>query len=131
MERTLSTPSILFSTARRHNLSQKLLDDVGRLDAGESLVEAKMPDGELLVIETEQVEDRGVPVVKVDGVFDDVIREVVSLAVDHAAFDSAAAHPDGEAPRMMVATIVFFGQAALRVDRAAEFAAPDDQRFVQ
>ena len=31
----------------------------------------------------------------------------------------------------MVATVVFFGQRALRVDRAAELAAPDDQRVVQ
>ena len=32
---------------------------------------------------------------------------------------------------MMVAAVVLLRQAALRVDRAAEFAAPDDQRLVE
>ena len=32
---------------------------------------------------------------------------------------------------MMVAAVVVVAQAALGIDRPAEFAAPDDQRFVQ
>ena len=40
-------------------------------------------------------------------------------------------HPHAETSRMMVATIIRWRQAALRVDRAAEFASPDDQRIVQ
>ena len=40
--------------------------------------------------------------------------------------DASAGHPHGESVRIMVAAIAFF-----RHRRAAELAAPDDQRFVQ
>src|SRR5262249_44164474 len=53
------------------------------------------------------------------------------LAVDHAAFDAAAGHPDGEATRVMVASVVVAGQLSLAVDRAAELAAPDHERVVE
>ena len=65
------------------------------------------------------------------GILDDVVAEVVGLAVDRAALRAAAGHPHGEAARVMVAAVVLVGQAALRVDRAAEFAAPDDERVVE
>ena len=83
------------------------------------------------MVEAQEVQDRGVPIAEVDGVFDDVVGEIVGLAVDRAAFDAAAAHPDGEAARMMIAAVVLLRQAALRIDRAAEFAAPDDERLVE
>src|SRR5262245_41279988 len=131
MERTLSTNSILFSTRPSHNLRQKLLNDMGRLDAGEPLIEAQMAYGEALVIEPQKLQDRRVPVAQMNGVFDDVIREVVGLAVNHAAFDAAAAHPDRKAPRVMVASVILLGEPALRINRPAKFAAPNDQRLVQ
>ena len=65
------------------------------------------------------------------GSFDDVVGEVVGLAVDGAAFEAAAGHPHREAARMMVAAVVLRREAALRVNRAAELAAPDHERFVE
>ena len=47
------------------------------------------------------------------------------------AFDAAAGHPHGEATRVMIAAVVCLCEAALRVNRAAEFATPDDERLVQ
>ena len=44
-----------------------------------------------------------------------------------AAFDAGAGHPHGEAARVVVAAVVRLGERALRVDRAAEFAAPDHE----
>ena len=61
----------------------------------------------------------------------DVVAEVVGFAERHARLDAAAGQPDGEAARMMVAAVVGRRELALAVDRAAEFAAPDDQRVVQ
>ena len=83
------------------------------------------------VIDPQQVEDRGVQVEDLDRVLDDVVREVVGLAQGHAGLDSGAGHPDGEAARVMVSPVVRRGELALRIDRAAEFAAPDDQRVIQ
>ena len=65
------------------------------------------------------------------GSADDVVAEVVGLAVGDARLDAAAGQPDGEAARMMVAAVVVGGQRALAVDGAAELAAPDDQRVVE
>ena len=83
------------------------------------------------MVEAQELQDRGVEVADVDGVFDDVVGEVVGFAVDRAAFDAAAGHPHGEAAGVMVAAVVFFAEAALGVDRAAELAAPDDERVVE
>ena len=66
-------------------LRQQLLDHLRRLDAGQPLVEALVPDAEPLVVEAEQVQHRGVEVADVDRVLDDVVGEVVGLAVDRAA----------------------------------------------
>ena len=36
-----------------------------------------------------------------------------------------------EVPRMVIATIIRLREAALRIDRAAKFTAPDDERAVE
>src|SRR5262249_20614751 len=54
----------------------------------------------------------------------------VRLAVDDARPDASAGHPHGKAARMMVAAVILLGQAALGINRSAEFAAPDDQRGI-
>ena len=55
-----------------------------RLDAGQPLVEALELEREPLVVDAQAVQDRGVQVVDVDRVLDDVVAEVVGLAVDDA-----------------------------------------------
>ena len=61
----------------------------------------------------------------------DVVAVVVGAAVGEAGLDAAAGEPDREAARMMVAAVVGRGERALRVRRAAELAAPDDERVVE
>ena len=74
--------------ARLFNSRQQLLDHVGRLDAGQPLVEALVAVGEPLVVEAQQVQHGGVEVADVDGVLDDVVGELVGLAVDRAPASS-------------------------------------------
>ena len=83
------------------------------------------------MIVAHQVQDRGVEVGDVERVLDDVVTEVVGLAVDLAAFGAAAGHPHGEAARVVIAAVVFLGQAALAVDRPTELSAPDDQSVIE
>ena len=52
---------------------------------GQAEVAAGVAVGELLVVEAEQVQDRGVQVVDVDAVFDGLEAELVGGAVDVAA----------------------------------------------
>ena len=66
------------------------------------------------------------------GSLDDVVAEVVGLAVaSMPGLMPPPASQIGEAARVMVAAVVVGGQLALAVDRAAELAAPDDQRVVE
>lgn len=83
------------------------------------------------MVKAEEVQHGGVPVAEVDGVFDNVVGEVIGLAMNNAAFDATATHPDGVTAGVVVASIVFFGESALGINRATELAAPDDERFVE
>src|SRR5262245_18058773 len=94
-------PATRSTTARgRLSLCQELVDHVRFLDAGEPLVQALVAVAEAAVVVAEQVQDGGVEVADVDGVLDDVVGEVVGLAVDGAALDAAAGQPHGEAARV-------------------------------
>lgn len=57
----------------RSLLGDDLFDDLGRIDAGEFLVEAHEGEGEAVVVDAELVEDGGVEVADADFVFDDVV----------------------------------------------------------
>jgi hypothetical protein len=83
------------------------------------------------VVDSHDVQDRRLQVVHVDRVLGDVVAEVVGRAVGEARLDAAARHPAGEAARVMIAAVVGRGELALRVVRAPELAAPDDQRVVE
>ena len=113
---------------QRVRSAHHLLDDARLLDAGQPLIEPLVAVGEALVVDAEQVQHRGVEVADVDRVLDDVVAEVVGLAVDRAALRAAAGHPHREAARVVVAAVVRLRQPALAVDRPAELAAPDDER---
>ena len=101
------------------------------LHAGELLVEPQMAVGEPLVIETEQVQDRGMEVADVHWVLDDVVGEVVGLAVDPSPLRAAAGHPHREAPWVVVAAVVVFGESTLGIDGATKLTSPDYQRVVE
>ena len=77
-------------------------------------------------VEAELVQERGVDVGHVMTIFDGVEADLVGRAMDDAALDPAAGHPDREAERMMVAAV-----AALRAGRSAELGRPDDDRLVE
>ena len=81
---------------------------------------------ELVVIDAEAIEDGRVEVAHVDGILDDVVREFIGFAEGHAALNAGTSHPHTEIAGVVVAAVVGLGERALRVDGAAEFAAPDD-----
>ena len=87
--------------------------------------------GELGVIDSQAVQNRGVEVVDIHWIFHDVVTEVIGLAEGDAAFNATAGHPQAETAWVMVAPIVVFSQSTLRVDRASELAAPDHERLIE
>lgn len=61
---------------------------------------------ELRVIDTEQMQDRGVQVMNMHWIARDVVTEVVGLTDADTGLDSCTCQPNREAARMMVATVI-------------------------
>ena len=92
------------------------------MHVGEAELTALIPVRESLVINTEQVQDGCLPIVNVDGVFDDIIAEIIRLTVGDAGFHAAANHPGAVGRTEMITAVpIFFGDIALDKNGAAEF----------
>src|SRR5256884_5174538 len=81
--------------------------------------------------DAQAAQNRGVEVVNVDRIFDDIVAVIVGLAIADAGFDSTAGHPDRVAAAVVVTTVVVLFNLALTIDRAPEFPAPDYQRVIK
>ena len=93
---------------------------------GQTEIAARVSVSQLGVIHAELIEQRRVQVVNRDAVLHGLEAELVGGAVGEAALEAAACHEHREAVRIVIAAVAAFGDR-----RAAEFAAPDHQRFVQ
>ena len=77
----------------------QIRDHLGVLDPGEPLVESEVPVSEAFVVDPETLKHRGVQVIYVDGVFHDVVGEVVGLAVFETGLDpTPAIHMEKQRP---------------------------------
>ena len=83
------------------------------------------------VVDAEDVEHRGVEVAEVDGVFGDVVAEVVGAAVFDAGLHAGAGEPDGEAAAVVVAAHAGVAERALAENGAAEFGEEHDERVFE
>ena len=84
--------------------SDQALDNLAA-DVGQPVVAAVVEIGETLVVEADQVQDRGVQVVDVGLVRRWRSAEFVGRADGHAALDAAAGHPHRETVGVVVATV--------------------------
>lgn len=87
-------------------LCQQLVDHSGWQNAGQTLIKSLILEVESFVVVAKLIHDGCVEVANVNGITDDIIAEVVSFAVDCAAFETTAGHPHGEAAWMMVAAVI-------------------------
>ena len=94
------------------------------MDVRETMIAAAETEGESFVVETEQMQDRGVKVVDLDGVVDGLVAVVIGGSVGHSALDATPGQPEAEAERIVVASVASLGEGS-----AAEFAGPNDQCF--
>src|SRR5262249_30221172 len=96
-------PPPLLLLRHRHSSGQ-LRDDLAT-GVGEAEVAALEAVGQSRVIEAEQVQDRGVVVVDMHRILDDVPAQLVGPADDLAALDAAAGHPEAEGEGVVVAAV--------------------------
>ena len=81
---------------------------------------------ESCVVEPQQVEQRGMQVVDVDRVGDDVETEIVRLTVRIPGPQSAAGQPDAEAAIVVVAAVI----SPLNHGRPPELTPPNNDRVL-
>ena len=93
-------------------LAQDAFDDVPA-DVGEAEPAALVFVNELLVVDAHEVHERGLKVVHMNGVFDDVVAEVVGLAIAESGFYACSGHPHAETAWVVVTSVVVFGEFAL------------------
>ncbi len=78
-------------------------------NVGESHFPAGVEEGETFVIEAEQMQDRGMPVVDVHSLGDSFVAMVISRAVTEATFHTPASHPHREAFVVVIASVARIG----------------------
>jgi hypothetical protein len=84
------------------------------------------------VIHAQSVKNSGVQVMNVHGILHCLEAELVGVAVGRTAFDATAGQQRREAVTVVIAAILYLHQSADFKDRrTAEFAADDDQGFLQ
>ena len=91
------------------------------MHVAEAKVAAGIAVGELLVVESEQVQDGGVKVVDVNRLVDGAKAELVRRPVDEAALDAAAGEPHREAVRLGEGLKIRF-RVDICMDRACRLA---------
>ena len=110
---------------------QDFLDDAGGPAVGQALFAAVGVVDEPGVVEAEEMQDRGLEVVRSDDVLDCAVADFVGGAERLASLDSAAGKPDREALAVVVAAGAGV-EVALADRQAADLAAPvDEGRFQQ
>ena len=83
------------------------------------------------VADSQAMQQCGVQIVHVNWIPGDVVAVIVGRPVGLPPLDATACQPDRKAAWMMVPPVVAGGQTSLAVNRAAKFAAPDDERVFQ
>lgn len=112
-------------------LSDDAFDDFGSFDSGQFSVQTLELIREPIGVDAESIQHGSMEIVDADGIFDDVVGKVVGLSDAHAGLDAAAGEEDGEAARVVIASVVSLREGALGVDGASKLATPDNQGVLE
>src|SRR6266487_3653409 len=110
-------------------LTNNLMDDLS-MHIRESERAALVAIGQPLVVEAQQMQHRGVQIVHVHRLLDDVVAKFIRAAVRDALLHTAAREQHGEGILVMVAARLRAAPGLLH-RRPAKFAAPDDKCLVE
>ena len=115
------------SVAPAHRLPsrQQRLDEA-TVDIGQSKTTSLVAKRQSLVINAQQVQDRGLQIMHVNRILHHVVAEIVGTAVADSRANATAGQPECEATGMMIAAESIGREFSLTVVGAAEFSAPND-----
>ena len=83
------------------------------------------------VLDSQQMQDRRIEVVDMNGITNDVVTIVVCFTVGRSLLDSRAGKKHGVASRVMITSIVGRGDPSLRINCATKLTSPDDEGILQ
>src|ERR1700722_15155087 len=86
-------------------------DHLGWNRAGQLLIQALGPEGQPLMIDAEEMQDRRIEIAHVDGIAHGVEAVVVGLPVGDSGLDPSPGHPGGEAAHVVVAAVVLAAES--------------------
>ena len=109
-------------------LGEKGLNGFHLLDAHQFLIESPIKIGELIGVETHEVQDGGMDVFDVVSIVNCRTSEFIRGSNFSATFHPATGHPHGESVAVVISA-TSFGILGGRLP--TEFTAPDDQRVVE
>lgn len=75
------------------------------VNIGESEISSGMSEGELFVIDSQLMEDRGMEVVDFHRIFDGIFSDLIGSAMNMSCFESASGEPDTETVPMMASPV--------------------------
>ena len=99
------------------------------MNIGESKVATGVAESQLLMVQSEQVQDGGVEVVNVNGILSNPVADVICFAVHDPALHSAAGEPAGKGAGVMISA--FAALAILSPGSAAKLGAENQQYLVK
>ena len=77
----------------RMTLTQNIRHNSWHFETGEPFFQAAAFEEQLLMVESQQMQNRGVEIMNADRIFDHAVAEVIGDAVTRAASNTAACHP--------------------------------------
>lgn len=77
----------------RITLTQNIRHDSRHFETGEPFFQAAAFEEQLLMMQSQQMQNRGMEIMNADWIFDHAVTEVIGGAVTRAASNAAAGHP--------------------------------------
>src|SRR5262245_45460723 len=98
---------------------------------GKAITPALVFVDKLFVIVAKEVQHGSLKVMNMNRILDNVITQFIRFSIFDAGLHSAACHPDRKTTGMVVASEIISLECSLTIIGSAEFASPDDQRFIE
>src|ERR1700728_3726444 len=105
-------------TAAEECSRKQALHNACRHRPSQLLIETLELVGQLVVVDAKAMQNGRVKVPNRDWIPDDVVTVLIGLSIGDSSTNAASGHPCCKAARMMIATVVFRGQATLAIDSA-------------
>ena len=94
-------------------LAEYFRHDSRLFNTGQLLIESLEFERESRMVDPHAMQNRGIQIIDVHRITNNVVAKIIGLAVNVASLDATACQPNTKVARMMVASIVVFGQCSL------------------